>query len=49
MLMHLGTVVGLMKTHADYAAFEKQLDEIAPVYPAEPGLFDDPRDWEEPE
>jgi hypothetical protein len=48
LLVHLGTVVGLMKTHTDYAAFQKQLDQIAPVYPPDPGLFDDPRDWEEP-
>jgi hypothetical protein len=58
-LIHLGTVVGLMKVHtnllesrkysnatAAYTAFEKQLDQIAPVYPETPGLFDDPKDWE---
>jgi hypothetical protein len=45
-LMHLGTVVGLMKLHTDYDAFEKQLNEIAPIYPDTPGLFDDPKDWE---
>ncbi|HTU21301.1 MAG TPA: P63C domain-containing protein [Gemmataceae bacterium] len=45
-LVHLGTVVGLMKVHTDYDAFEKQLDTIAPVYPETPGLFDDPSDWE---
>lgn len=46
-LVHLGTVVGLMKIHTDYDSFETQLDSIAPIYPEEPGLFDDPRDWEE--
>ena len=45
-LVHLGTVVGLMKLHTDYDAFEKQLDTIAPVYPATPGLFDNQKDWE---
>jgi len=45
-LVHLGTVVGLMKIHTDYEAFEKQLDQVAPMYPDEPGLFDDPRDWD---
>jgi hypothetical protein len=45
-LLHLGTVVGLMKLHTDYDAFQRQLDQIAPVYPKEPGLFDDPKDWE---
>src|SRR5262249_43552801 len=44
-LVHLGTVVGLMKLHTDYAAFQEQLDTIAPVYPETPGLFDDPEDW----
>lgn len=44
-LLHLGTVVGLMKVHTDYTAFEKQLDLIAPIYPETPGLFDDPSDW----
>ena len=47
-LVHLGIVVGLMKIHTDYAKFEKQLDEIAPIYPDSPGLFDDPKDWDEP-
>lgn len=47
-LMHLGTVVGLMKVHTTYEEFEKQLDNIAPIFPIEPGLFDDPSDWEEP-
>jgi hypothetical protein len=45
-LVHLGTVVGLMKLHTDYDAFEKQLGTIAPIYPETPGLFDDPKDWE---
>ncbi len=45
-LVHLGTVVGLMKIHTDYKAFEKQLNEIAPIYPADPGLFDDVSDWD---
>ncbi|HJQ81694.1 MAG TPA: P63C domain-containing protein, partial [Lacipirellulaceae bacterium] len=45
-LVHLGTVVGLMKLHTDYDAFVKQLDQIAPIYPETPGLFDDPKDWE---
>lgn len=48
-LVHLGTVVGLMKIHTDYDAFEKQLDQIAPIYPETPGLYDDPKDWEMPE
>jgi len=48
LLLHLGTVVGLMKLHTDYDAFHKQLDSIAPVYPETPGLFDDPKDWELP-
>jgi hypothetical protein len=48
-LVHLGTVVGIMKIHTDYDAFEEQLDQIAPIYPESPGLFDDPEDWNEPE
>lgn len=44
-LIHLGTVVALLKIHKDYTAFEKQLNQIAPVYPESPGLFDDPEDW----
>ena len=47
-LVHLGTVVGLMKINTDYDKFEKQLNEIAPIYPDSPGLFDDPKDWEVP-
>src|SRR5688500_16726355 len=45
-LVHLGTVVGLMKLHTDYDKFERQLNQIAPTYPEHPGLFDDPKDWE---
>lgn len=48
LLMHLGTVVGLMKLNTDYDVFHKQLDAVAPIYPDEPGLFDDPEDWEMP-
>jgi hypothetical protein len=48
-LMHLGTVVGIMKLHTDYDVFEKQLDLVAPIYPETPGLFDNPKDWDEPE
>jgi hypothetical protein len=48
-LMHLGTVVGIMKLHTDYDSFERQLDQVAPIYPEHPGLFDNPRDWEEPD
>ena len=57
-LIHLGSVVGLMKVHTNlmdrgmyktpgdaYVAFEKQLDQIAYIYPEAPGLFDDPKDW----
>jgi hypothetical protein len=45
-LVHLGTVIGIMKSHTDYDKFEKQLNQIAPIYPDTPGLFDDPKDWE---
>jgi hypothetical protein len=48
-LVHLGTVVGLMKIHTDYKALHRQLDQIAPVYEETPGLFDNPKDWEEPD
>jgi P63C domain-containing protein len=48
LLLHLGTVVGLMKVNTDYDQFHKQLDAIAPVYPDSPTLFDDPKDWETP-
>jgi hypothetical protein len=49
LLLHLGTVVGLMKIHTDYDAFHRQLNQIAPVYPESPTLFDDPKDWENPQ
>lgn len=45
-LVHLGTVVGLMKFHNDFEAVEKQLNTVAPIYPETLGLFDDPKDWE---
>ncbi|WP_165251191.1 P63C domain-containing protein [Paludisphaera soli] len=45
-MLHLGLVIGLMKLHTDYDAFEKQLDQVAPIYAETPGLFDDPKDWE---
>lgn len=48
LLLHLGSVVGLMKIHTDYEKFRHQLDSIASIYPATPGLFDDPADWEHP-
>jgi len=48
LLLHLGMVVGLMKLHTDYDAFHKQLNQIAPIYPENPTLFDDPKDWEMP-
>jgi hypothetical protein len=46
LLVHLGTVIGVMKQHTDYAKFERALGDVAPVYPENPGLFDDPKDWE---
>jgi hypothetical protein len=49
LLMHLGTVVGLMKLNTDYDTFHEQLNLVAPIFPDEPGLFDDPKDWEKPE
>jgi hypothetical protein len=48
LLVHLGTVTGLMKINTDYKVFERQLDQVAQIYPETPGLFDDPKDWEEP-
>jgi hypothetical protein len=45
-LIHLGTVVGVMKQHTNYEQFERALEDIAPIYPEVPGLFDDPKDWE---
>lgn len=47
LLLHLGTVVGLMKIHTDYDKFHAQLDVVAPVFPEYPGLFDDPADWDQ--
>jgi hypothetical protein len=46
LLLHLGGVVATMKRHTNYEEFERALDEIAPIYPETPGLFDDPKDWE---
>lgn len=46
LLVHLGTVIAVMKQHTDYDQFERALDNIAPIYPETPGLFDDPKDWE---
>jgi hypothetical protein len=46
LLLHLGSVVGLMKVHTDYEGFVKQLDRVAPIYPDTPGLFDGPSDWQ---
>ena len=48
LLLHLGAVVGLMKINGDYDEFHAQLDKIAPTYPDNPTLFDDPKDWELP-
>ena len=48
LLLHLGTVVGLMKINTAYEEFYKQLNMIAPIYPENPTLFDDPEDWEIP-
>jgi hypothetical protein len=48
LLLHLGMVVGLMKINSDYDIFHKQLNQVAPVYPDNPTLFDDPKDWEVP-
>lgn len=49
LLLHLGTVVGLMKIHTDYNKFYAQLNSIAPMYPETPGLFDNEADWRSPE
>lgn len=46
LLLHLGTVITVMKQHTDYEKFERALNEVAPIYPETPGLFDDPADWE---
>lgn len=48
LMLHLGTVVGLMKLHTNYNDFVRQLDIVAPQYPAVPGLFDKAADWEVP-
>jgi hypothetical protein len=48
-LVHLGMVIGYMKIHTDYKEFEKQLNDVAPIYSETLGLFDDPKDWDEPE
>lgn len=48
LLLHLGTVVGLMKINNDYDEFHAQLNKIAPIYPENPTLFDDAKDWEVP-
>ncbi|HYJ05390.1 MAG TPA: P63C domain-containing protein [Chthoniobacterales bacterium] len=48
-LVHLGQVVAIMKLHTDYEKFERQLDMVVPIYADQPGLFDNPKDWEEPE
>ncbi len=45
-LIHLGTVIGVMKQHTKYEEFERALDDVAPIYPEIPGLFDDPKDWD---
>jgi hypothetical protein len=46
LLLHLGTVIAVMKQHTNYEEFEKALEKVAPIYPEAPGLFDDPKDWE---
>lgn len=46
LLIHLGTVIAVMKQHNDYDEFERALEKVAPIYPERPGLFDDPKDWE---
>ena len=48
LLLHLGLAVGLMKINTEYDAFHKQLDQMAPQYPKDPTLFDNPKDWEKP-
>jgi hypothetical protein len=48
LMLHLGTVVTLMKLNTDYDKFEAQINTIAPIYPDVPGLFDEPADWELP-
>jgi hypothetical protein len=46
LLLHLGTVVGLMKANTDYEEFYKLLNHVAPIYPDSPGLFDNAEEWE---
>lgn len=48
LLLHLGTVIAVMKQHTDYEKFERALEQVAPIYPEVPGLFDDPKQWEDP-
>jgi len=35
-----------MKRHQNYHEFEAEMNTIAPIYPEVPGLFDNPKDWE---
>ncbi len=44
-----GVVLRVMKLHTDYGEFHPQLDQVAPVYPDAPGLFDNAGDWSEPD
>jgi hypothetical protein len=37
-----------MKVNTKYDVFERQLDQVCLAYPEAPGLFDNPKDWEEP-
>lgn len=46
LLLHLGIVIAVMRQHTNYDKFECELDKVAPIYPEQPGLFDDPKDWE---
>jgi hypothetical protein len=46
--LHLGTVITLMKINTEYDAFYAKLNELAPIYPDTPGLFDNPDDWQSP-
>jgi hypothetical protein len=41
-------LMGLMKIHDDYEKFYAQLNQIAPIYPDNPTLFDNPKDWDIP-
>ena len=47
--LNLGSISVARFRCAFARAFEKQLDQIAPIYPESPGLFDDPKDWEKPQ